>query len=968
MSFPQHYSFVYWNYTRNILFVIGLLLFINVCILNSLSAEEVVILETDSFSLGIENTGSIVHFIDKATGKDYIDAKQKTTFAVLRGDKQSFPAKTVKYEGGLLTVGFGEVAGQVVFRITPGPKRIVFEVQSVSWDKAEELSYAEIPLTLKGTFEDTFAVTPLALDLKTNCNQIPGLCSKVTGFIVYKRFGFEGAKGALVASAMGHIRDALKDAIKSSSDLPQSDIGGPWALDAKVNQGSYLISTGEYVTEETVSQWIEVAKNMGATQIDLHGGYPFRWGDFEVNPELYPRGRDSLKAVIDMIHQAGLYAGLHTYSFFIDKKTPWVTPVPDARLASDAIFTLSEDLDAEKNQVIVDESTEMMSAVTGFFIRNSATLRIDDELIIYKDVQKNPPYAFTECIRGAYGTKVSAHKKGSKVYHLKECFGLFVPDVNSTLFTEVIQRTADLYNYCGFDMVYLDALDGSDVLGGWENAWHYSAKFVYELVRRLNKPPIMEMSTFSHHLWCVRSRMGAWDCPMRGKKEFVDYHIISNRQWKYSFLPTNLGWWGIFDWDGVQPERSMPDELEYICAKALATNSSLSYVAGFTPKNLNSDKFQRFAKIAKKYEDLRLKGIVPESIKERLAELGAEFTLDIDENGAFQFRPVTYSKHTVTDNETSNKFTVNNPYAPQPLKMRIEALLAMDMEDSSDAKPLADFSQVDEFSKAETQKGVSAMLQYPITGAGEEKLKAILHAENVEAEQKRSWAVFRKEFKDMIDFSNKGIGVWIKGDGQGEVLNFQVASPKHLIGGFADHYITVDFHGWRYFELVEPESYQLTRYEWQHTRMREDFLAGKSEIMSFAYPMYHYWVNFKNIATLTIGVNNIPMGKSVEVGIGSIKTIPLKSMKIKNPTIQVGDVKLTFPVEIESGYYIEFLSRDHCKLYNAKGEFVSDIVPQGGEPILQQGENTVVFSGDKLNKYSPRLGITVIAEGIPLSM
>lgn len=952
-----------WSNMQNILLALSLFLLGNGFTGISLSAEEIVNLETDSFSLGIEDTGNVAHFVDKATGIDYLNKKQKTTFAVLRGDKQSFPAKTVKYEGGLLNVDFGEVAGQVVFRIIPGPSRIVFEVQSVTWDKAEEVFYAEIPLTLKGTFDDAFAVTPLALDLKTNCAQIPGLCTRISGFTVYKQFGFEGAKGALIAGPIDKIREALKDTVKSSPDLPQSDVGGPWALDAPVNQGSYVMSVGEYVTEETVSQWIDVAKSVGATQIDFHGGYPFRWGDFEVNPELYPRGRDSLKAVVDTIHQAGLYAGLHTYSFFIDKKTPWVTPVPDSRLASDAVFTLTEDLDTEKNQVVVDESTEAMSAVTGFFIRNSATLRIDDELIIYKDVQKSLPYTFTECVRGAYGTKVSTHKKGTKVYHLKECFGLFVPDVNTTLFTDVIQRTADLYNYCGFDMVYLDALDGSDTLGGWENAWHYSAKFVYELVRRLNKPPIMEMSTFSHHLWCVRSRMGAWDCPARGRKEFVDYHIVSNRQWKYSFLPTNLGWWGIFDWTGVQPERSMPDELEYVCVKALATNSSMSYIAGFTPKNLNSDKFQRFVKITREYEKLRLENKVSESLKERLAEPGAEFTLNIGENGMFQFYPVIYSKHTVIDNEVSNKFAVNNPYVSQPLKVRIEAMYGMDMEDSPDAKHLADFSKADEFSKAETQKGVSATLQYPIAEAGEEKLKAILHAENTEAEPERSWAMFRKDFPEMISMLNRGIGVWIKGDGQGEVLNFQVASPKHLIGGFADHYVTVDFTGWRYFELVEPESYRLTHYEWPHTRLRKDFLSGAMDIMSFAYPMYHYSVEFRNIARLSIGVNNIPVGKSVEVGIGSIKSIPLKPMKIKNPTIQIGKAKLIFPVEMESGEYIEFLSRDNCKLYNSKGELVRDIVPQGDIGEINQGENEVLFSTDCLEKGRCRARITIIMHG-----
>ena len=38
----------------------------------------------------------------------------------------------------------------------------------------------------------------------------------------------------------------------------------------------------------------------------------------------------------------------------------------------------------------------------------------------------------------------------------------------------------------------------------------------------------MEMSTFHHHLWCVRSRYCAWDHPNRSHKRFIDLHIAEN--------------------------------------------------------------------------------------------------------------------------------------------------------------------------------------------------------------------------------------------------------------------------------------------------------------------------------------------------------------------------------------------------------------------------------------------------------
>jgi hypothetical protein len=77
-------------------------------------------------------------------------------------------------------------------------------------------------------------------------------------------------------------------------------------------------------------------------------------------------------------------------------------------------------------------------------------------------------------------------------------------------------------------MIYLDALDGGDTVAGRENAWHYQAKFAFEICRRLEKPAIMEMSTFHHHLWYVRSRMGAWDHPQLSHKQFIDIHCRAN--------------------------------------------------------------------------------------------------------------------------------------------------------------------------------------------------------------------------------------------------------------------------------------------------------------------------------------------------------------------------------------------------------------------------------------------------------
>ncbi len=922
----------------------------------------IILFETDTFTMGVGVDGRLARFVDRQSGTDYLNGAAGAVFATVRTGAESFPATAMTFDKNLLTVDFGGIDGRAVFRVTAERQRLVFQVTSFTCDRADDLVFAPVPLTLRGEAAEPFGVSPLALNLKTNCLQIPGLCSGLSGFIAYKRFGFVGAEGAIIAAPTDDVRDALKDAVKSSPGLAYSPLGGPFALDAAINQGSYLIDMGGTISESTVDAWIDAARSVGATQIDLHGGHGFRWGDFEVNREVYPRGRESLKAVVDAIHKAGLAAGLHTYAFFVAKDTPWVTPVPDPRLDKDATFTLSGDLEEVGASVAVDESTETMSEVTGFQVRNSATLQVDEELITYTGVAKQAPFAFTGCVRGAYGTRPTRHGRGAKVLHLKECFGLFVPQGDSTLLTEVAERTADLYNACGFDMLHLDALDGSDILGGPQFAWHYESKFTHEIIRRLEKPAVMEMSTFSHHLWCVRSRMEAWDCPARGVKDFVDCHVLRNQQWKSAFFPTHLGWWGTFEWSGVQPERSWPDDMEYVCAKALATDSSLSFIVGFTPESLQRGNAQRLASIARRYEDLRRAGTVPNSIKARLAAPGAEFTLD----AGGQFRPTTYSKHRMTMNEGPRRMPITNPYGPQPLRLRIESLLAPEDYDSPANKTLADMRNVGEFGNAATQQGVTATLEQAPEASSKDASWAAIVAQNTDVEKGRAWAAFRKDFEASVDLANQGLGLWVEGDGQGELLNVQVKSPQHLAGGIADHYITVDFTGRRYFELVEPESEELSRYEWAHTRRRSDWPLELPRLMSYVYPMYHIWVDYHQIASLTIGINNIPVGKSVKVNLGPIKAMPLRASKLVNPSVTVGERTVRFPVELDSGCYLEYLSQADCKVYDARGECIGNVTPNGDAPVVAQGENVFMIASDAQATEPARARVTVMTYGEPL--
>src|SRR6185436_16107036 len=197
------------------------------------------------------------------------------------------------------------------------------EVVSLSGEGVEEFVFADVPLTLRGSPDEPFAAAALALNLKTYVPGFPQPASRLSA-TCFPRFGFVGARVALIGCPPSELRRVFQEVVTEATELPKSPLGGAWAWDAPAARGSYLFDFGN-LDEQTVDDWIRLVQSLGFTQIDFHGGRSFRFGDCRVNPDVFPRGREGFKAAIDKLHAAGISAGLHTYAFFIDKKTDWVT-------------------------------------------------------------------------------------------------------------------------------------------------------------------------------------------------------------------------------------------------------------------------------------------------------------------------------------------------------------------------------------------------------------------------------------------------------------------------------------------------------------------------------------------------------------------------------------------------------------------------------------------------------------------
>lgn len=908
--------------------------------------------ETDALRYVVAADATSQAFVDRATGRDWCRQDPRSPCASVQKAGKAHPATVASLKDGVLDLRFGDTGLSASLRISPRGPWLEVEVLGVQGDGAERLTFIDIPLTARGTPEEPFAACVLALNLQTNVHEIPGLASRLRAE-ADPRFGFAGAKAALVGCPQDQLRAVLKQVVRAAPDIPASAIGGPWALDGAANRGSYLFNFNG-IPIDKADEWIRMCQTLGVDEIDYHGGSSFRFGDCRPNPAVYPDGLAGMRATNEKLHAAGILAGLHTYACFIAKDCPWVTPVPDPRLGKDARFTLAADLPAEGTTVTVAETTAAMSTVTGFLERNSVTLQIDDELITYSGIAKEPPYAFTGCARGALGTRVASHAKGAAVHHLRECFGLFVPDGDSGLLEEVAAKTAEAFNEGGFDMIYLDALDGEDAIAGPQYGWHYGSAFAWAICKRLKKPAIMEMSTFHHHLWYIRSRMGAWDHPNRSHKAFIDLHVASNRTYERSFLPTNLGWWAFKTWTGAQTEPTYPDDIEYLCGKAMGIGAGLS-IMGVDPVTITkAPALPRLAAIMRRYETLRRANYFDASVRARLAAPRAEFALEQNERGEWQFRAVHTDRHRIAGPDDGTRaWTVSNPAGAQPAGIRIEALLAVEPYESPSGMTLTDFASAAEFGETGAPAGVSVALAPSTAQVRAGSASGRLTASSTLATRQGSWARAAKTFSPEANLGNReALGLWVYGDGKGEVLNLQLTSLPHISHGVGDHYLVVDFTGWRYVELLEPEGARHADYAWPY--------GG-------AYAIYREAVQFSAVSRLTVYANHLPAGGSVECYLSPVRALPVSKARLRNPAITVGDRTVVFPVELESGCVLEFRPPGEARVYGPSGELLDLVAPQGELPTLQPGANPVRFACESAGPLSPRAYVSLTSLGETLS-
>ena len=910
-----------------------------------------VVLENAHVRYAISSEGNNVEFVDRASGIDYLRRRAISPCALVRREGKDYPATSAALADGRLTLEFKDAGVEAVLKVESKPAWFRLTVESVKGAEVESFVFLNMPLTLRGKPSEPFGACALSLNLITRVDSLPALQSELRA-AAHRKFGIVGAKVALVGMPLGGVLSTLKEVLAEAEEMPVCKVAGPWAQEVPFNHGSYLFNFGS-LTEATVGDWVDMAKSLGFTQVDNHGGGAgfFKFGDFELNREKWPEGWETYRGIVSRLHSAGIGSIFHTYAFFIDKHSKYVAPVPDQRLDAFRSFTLAGDVAAESDTIPVNESTAGMSTVTGFFEHNSVVLHVGDELVTFGGVSQEPPWRFTGVKRGALGTTAAAHAKGARARHLKECFGLFVPDVESSLFVEIAANHAEVVNRCDFDGIYLDAIDGSSILRGEDECWYWANKFVMEIQKRLKRPVGMEMSAMWHHFWQYRTRWQAWDYPQRGHKRFIDLHAEALNGGL--LLPLHLGWWNFQSFNPPQIEPTYPDVMECLGAKLIGWDAGISLTGGVDREQLrNVPLFRRAVETLRVCEEIRHAGTMDEATKAKLREPGSEFALFRDAEGKQRFRRSHSETHTVALSEPwTLAWPATNGFAEQPLKVRIEALMSTGPADDAGGMAISSPAAGDAGGwTVTTAQGVVASLASTAVASAESSM--LIQATNSgKVDRRAAWARYQKTFKPNLNLKDRqALGLWVEGDGLGEIIGLRLQSPQAMaFGAVADRYVTVDFTGKRWFSLVETESARWSDYTWND---------GKS-----LYNLYRETIDFGAVESLEIWCQNLPPGKEVRCAISPIKALPMLPGKLIDPAININGEKTVFASAMTPGSWLECDGTGDCTLYGPKGELLGKITPSGRLPALRPGENRLEFSCAPASGPAPRVKVTVFAYG-----
>ncbi len=808
-----------------------------------------IVLENDYAQITVSKKNSAVEkIIDKKTGND-IKSEDTEFFSFETKEGEKIAVTGLSLKGELLKVETANGSFDVEVKVFDS--YFTFEVKTKMPQGVFKSHLAHMKYNYDYTDKNNTGAVGIAMTIWVNPMFYPDAKSLETDAVIYPHLGDVEAKyGLLIAPIVEH-HDLLQTmflTVDRNKGIV-SKTGGVWGRDSRRNFGNYIIHHD--TSPSFIKANMPYYKSLGVDYVDFHkGGGTYRQGDFKIMK--YDSVEEFKKNVTDVFAAEGIGIGLHTYSWYIEYNCDTILSKPENlhQIGVMASFTLAEDIDENADFIPTVESTEGISMDRGFCRTNSPFILIDDELMTFnKGVN-----GMIVTKRGHSGTKITSHKKGAVVKHLDGHYNGLAPKFGSELFYQIARNTADLYNKGGFKMIYLDALDGARFHCDIKNEyWFYKTAFTHEVLKHCHDDPLLEAADYGTAMYAARGRVGAWDYPYRGYRDWNEKHANDNKNCIDRFLEPILGWYNFYPMTDMYPgnehtKYQHTDDIEHM--GALAIKYDFANVFSGSQETFNRYAgLRRNITLYKKYDELRKAQYFSEEYRQKLIDCPWEVQLIEKRGKKFSFVEKNYQKKRLYDlnDENRNKAEYKNPFGAQIPFIRIEAFMSTAKNNPFVLLPL------DENKDLITQK-------------------------------------LEAKYGGEIDLSNnlaKVVRVCGNGIKGGKIcINLRCATNSEQ--GYAEYIIDTDFKGWREFILLETDNGE---------RKDHNFEEGV-----WLYSVYRSSFNNNRMT----GIDIMTEGDMTGVKMSSVIAYEHTYEVHKNPTVKIGEMGVMFECELQSGDFIEF--------------------------------------------------------------
>ncbi|MBO7215050.1 MAG: hypothetical protein J6V66_06095 [Clostridia bacterium] len=873
-------------------------------------------IKNDLFSVAFDNLGFVTSL--NYTGRDNV--AEKTPIAILtKFDKTESLPVSANLNGDIITVTFDNgIETQV--KVKTYSEFITFTLDSVSSEEFHSVAFfnAKVNIDYDNEEKDPSALSAclMSLTLATHMKEHSGK-NEVLMATAYTHIGIAGNSRSPYKPACAITLCENKDLIRiereildiiPDGELPKSKRGGPYAKNASESAKKTYTLHWTVINDDNFDEQVAYFRSFGIEQINIHNSMVYYAGSYEVMESAYPGGLEEFKRITKRLKAEGFELGFHPYVFFINPNDRYISPIPHEDIDVLREFTLKEDISLSDSEIFTVERLDGVTPFLAYVFLNSQTMRIDDELVKFKAVDESGRFYQVE--RGVLGTKVAEHKKGAKIYQYKEYFFHYLAKAGSKLFYEMARNMAKLYNEIGFDSIYFDALDGAAQLEGEDYAWYHAMDFVREFFAHIDHDPTFDACHNMQYTgtWFVRSRFGAVD------REIIAYNDYKESQAHYNKkVARRMGVNEEFGWLELYPEtprseyylQVMPQRKEnfaFLYGKLMATGGCTTYLE-VIPKKQQIPAVLEYRDIIKEYNDYKNAHELSQESKDYLLSERAECLID---NGVL--KKATFNvyrfEHLDKVNKIINKFDTQKPF------IRIENLYSAKDYDTD-----------------------GIVIHGGCTLSNGDNIKTQFEA---------------------VDLSKHlGLGVWIKGDNGGGLVEFTIGLVKGGTPCRGVMYIRNDFEGWRYFALVEHQ-----QGDEREIPVEEVDNSTYANLQKF-YGYYISAMDYSRVETFNI---NYRGGGSVEIK--PIKAVAHEERDLVNPTLIINGKKIKFNATLKSTHTLECDYNGNVRVIDKKFNLISTPTFDGELPVLLNGENIATFESDSEKQTRVRITVGLLGENL----